>query len=81
MAKKKSKAKRTTDTNSSLAFAMQQINPKIERILSLDVPTEDARQEHSEFVYRTLCEMWTAVVKDFGLFAGGTRPRFRRARG
>ena len=36
---------------------MDQIKPKIERILALDLRTEEARQEHTEFVYRTLCEM------------------------
>ncbi|MFM7928367.1 MAG: hypothetical protein ACKO9Q_11695 [Pirellula sp.] len=63
MAKKKSKAKRTTDTDSSLAFAMDQINPKIERILSLELWSEEARQEHKEFVYRTLCELASEIEK------------------
>lgn len=63
MAKKKSKAKRTADTDASLVFAMNQIKPKIERILALDLRTEEARQEHTEFVYRTLCEMAADIEK------------------
>lgn len=63
MAKKKPKAKTTTDTHASPAFAIDQIKPKIERILAMDLRTEGARQEQSEFVYQTLCEMAAEIEK------------------
>jgi enamine deaminase RidA (YjgF/YER057c/UK114 family) len=63
MAKKKPKAKRSTDKNASAAFAMDQIKPKIEQILAMDLRTERVRQEKAEFVYQTLCEMAAEIEK------------------
>jgi enamine deaminase RidA (YjgF/YER057c/UK114 family) len=61
--KKKPKAKKTSDTVASPTFALDQIEPKIERILAMDLRTEEARQEHTEFVYQTLCEMAAEIEK------------------
>lgn len=61
--KKKPKAKRTADTDVSPGFAIDQIRPKIERILAMDLRTEAARQEQTEFVYQTLCEMAAEIEK------------------
>lgn len=55
MAKKKTNRRANADATS--AFSIDQITPKIDRILSMDLRTEEARQMHAEFIYKTLCEM------------------------
>ena len=63
MAKKKKKAKPSIDLDDSPTFAYDQIKPKIERILAMDMRTEDARQANAQFVFQTLSEMATDIDK------------------